>query len=131
MVWSTYRGRTPSSSNQPRRSAADPLPSGASSGTHPLVVVRIRRRARVGRARRRYRRRAIGTYSERGMAGTTQIRILLADQQALFREALRTGLESEHDLNVVGEARSGPEAVVEAERTSPDVAILDIGLPVM
>ena len=65
------------------------------------------------------------------MTGTTQIRILLADQQALFREAVRTGLDGEYDLHVVGEARSGPEAVVEAERTSPDVAILDIGLPVM
>jgi len=58
------------------------------------------------------------------------IRILLADQHALFREALRTGLESESDLQVVGEARNGPEAVAEAERTVPGVAILDLDLPV-
>jgi DNA-binding NarL/FixJ family response regulator len=58
------------------------------------------------------------------------IRVLLADQQSLFREALRTGLEGESDLLVVSEARSGPEAVAQAERTSPDVAIIDIALPV-
>ncbi len=62
--------------------------------------------------------------------GPEAIRILLADQQSLFREAVRTGLEGEADLRVVGEARNGPEAVVEAERTLPDVAILDIGLPI-
>ncbi len=62
--------------------------------------------------------------------GPDPIRILLADQQSLFREAVRTGLEGEPDLRVVGEARNGPEAVVEAERTSPDVAILDISLPI-
>ncbi len=62
--------------------------------------------------------------------GGEGIRILLADQQSLFREAIRTGLEGEADLRVVGEARNGPEAVVEAERTAPDVAIVDISLPI-
>ena len=57
------------------------------------------------------------------------IRILLADRQSLFREAIRTGLEAEADLRVVGEARDGPEAVAEAERTSPDVGIVDVNLP--
>ena len=54
----------------------------------------------------------------------------MADQQSLFREAVRSGLEGQGDLRVVGEARSGPEAVGEAERTSPDVAIVNIDLPV-
>jgi DNA-binding NarL/FixJ family response regulator len=58
------------------------------------------------------------------------IRILLADQHALFREAVRTRLESEADLRVVAEARNGPEAVAEAERTLPHVAILDVDLPI-
>jgi len=57
-----------------------------------------------------------------------QIRVLLADKQSLFREAVRTGLEGQRDLQVVGEARSGPEAIGEAERTTPEVAILDIDL---
>jgi DNA-binding NarL/FixJ family response regulator len=62
--------------------------------------------------------------------GRDPIRILLANHQALFREALLTGLESEGDLRVVGEARNGPDAVAEAERTSPHVAIVDIDLPI-
>ena len=63
------------------------------------------------------------------MAGENDpIRILLADQHALFREAVRTGLESQADLHVVGEARNGPEAVAEAERTLPHVSIIDIDL---
>ena len=56
------------------------------------------------------------------------IRILLADQHALFREALRTGLENEGDLKVVAQARTGQEAVVEADRTVPHVAIVDADL---
>ncbi|MGZ4131506.1 MAG: LuxR C-terminal-related transcriptional regulator [Actinomycetota bacterium] len=58
------------------------------------------------------------------------IRILLADQHALFREAVRTGLENEGDLHVVAQARTGPEAIEEAERSLPDVAIVDVDLPV-
>ena len=57
------------------------------------------------------------------------IRILLADQHALFREALRTGLENERDLRVVAQARTGAEAMVEADRTVPHVAIVDAEIP--
>ena len=63
-------------------------------------------------------------------SGQEPIRILLADQHALFREAVRTGLENEADLRVVGEARNGPEAVAEAERTLPHVAVVDADLPI-
>lgn len=64
------------------------------------------------------------------LPGETPIRILLADQHGLFREALRTGLETERDFQVVGEARNGPEAVAEVERTIPHVAIVDVDLPI-
>jgi DNA-binding NarL/FixJ family response regulator len=57
------------------------------------------------------------------------IRILLADQHALFREAMRTVLDSEEDLSVVGEARNAPEAISETERTLPHLVILDSDLP--
>ena len=60
---------------------------------------------------------------------TGRSRILLADEQALFREAVRVVLEAEEDLDVVAEARDGYHAVTEAERTSPDVAILGSTLP--
>jgi DNA-binding NarL/FixJ family response regulator len=58
-----------------------------------------------------------------------QVRLLLADEQALFREAVRVALESEGDLKVVAEARDGVQAVMEAERAAPDVALLDADLP--
>ena len=47
-----------------------------------------------------------------------RIRILLADEQSLFREAVRSVLEAEPDFDVVGEARDGLQAVAEAERSS-------------
>jgi DNA-binding NarL/FixJ family response regulator len=58
-----------------------------------------------------------------------QLRVLLADEQSLFREAVRVVLSSEGDLDVVAEARDGVQAVAEAERTQPDVALLDANLP--
>jgi len=66
----------------------------------------------------------------RDVARLRRIRILLAGRHALFREALRTGLESQEDLEVVGEAGNGPEAVAEVERRVPHVAILDVDLPI-
>lgn len=58
-----------------------------------------------------------------------EVRILLADGHSLFREALSTALAAEPDLLVVGEARDGLEAVAEAARTEPQVAVLDADLP--
>jgi DNA-binding NarL/FixJ family response regulator len=57
------------------------------------------------------------------------VRVLLADEQVLFREAVKVVLSSEADLEVVGEAQDGNHAVAEAERTRPDVALLDADLP--
>ncbi len=58
-----------------------------------------------------------------------RVRILIADDQALFREAVRTVLEVEEDLQVVAEAGTELHAVAEAERARPDVAIVDSRLP--
>lgn len=52
------------------------------------------------------------------------IRVLVADEHALFRQAVRIVLERESDLRVVGEARSSADAVAEAERVRPTVALL-------
>jgi two-component system NarL family response regulator len=57
------------------------------------------------------------------------IRVLLADGQSLFREAMRVVLETQSDLAVVGEASDGMQAVAEAERTEPDLALVDAQLP--
>ena len=57
------------------------------------------------------------------------IRVLLADDQALVRSGLRLILESRDDLDVVGEAANGREAVELAAVTSPDVVVMDIRMP--
>ena len=57
------------------------------------------------------------------------IRCLIVDDHTLFREGLRRVLESEPDLQVVGEARDGSEAIEQAQALKPDVVLLDIGMP--
>jgi DNA-binding NarL/FixJ family response regulator len=65
--------------------------------------------------------------SERGAPGV--IRILLADDHDILRDGLRALLEIPGDMQVVGEARTGREAVAEAERMRPDIVLMDISLP--
>ena len=59
------------------------------------------------------------------------IRILLADDHVLVREGTRRILERDPVLHVVAEAGDGQEAVALAEREHPDIAIVDISMPVM
>ncbi|MHB1356640.1 MAG: response regulator transcription factor [Anaerolineae bacterium] len=59
------------------------------------------------------------------------IRILLADDHVMVREGTRRILEKEADLQVVAEASDGCEAVALTEREHPDVAVIDISMPVM
>ena len=54
-----------------------------------------------------------------------QVRIVLASEQILFRDAVRSVMESEPDLEMVGEAADGWRAVEECERARPDVLLLD------
>jgi DNA-binding NarL/FixJ family response regulator len=62
-------------------------------------------------------------------SGDAPIRVLLADDQPLVRAGLRTLLESCDDLQVVGEAASGGEAVQHARAARPDVVLMDIRMP--
>ena len=58
-------------------------------------------------------------------------RLLLVDDHTIFREALRTMLCAEADIEVVGEAGNGREAIGLARDLNPDVLVLDIGMPDM
>jgi NarL family two-component system response regulator LiaR len=58
-----------------------------------------------------------------------KIRIFIADDHAVVREGTRTLLEREADMQVVGEAADGEEAVALIEKLKPDVAIIDISMP--
>jgi two-component system response regulator NreC len=59
------------------------------------------------------------------------IRVLLADDHAVVRSGLRALLSGEPDVQVVGEASNGREAIEKAEALRPDVAVMDISMPDM
>ena len=58
-----------------------------------------------------------------------QVRVLLADDHRLFREALRSMLEKETDILVVGEVGDGLEVLRQAALSKPDVVCMDVGMP--
>jgi DNA-binding NarL/FixJ family response regulator len=58
-----------------------------------------------------------------------KIRVLLADDHAVLRDGLRLLLEREADIDVVGEAADGEEAIKKAVQLHPDIVVLDIGMP--
>ena len=57
------------------------------------------------------------------------VRVLIADDQALVRAGFKMILDAEDDLDVVGEAADGSEAVEKARRLKPDVVLMDIRMP--
>jgi CheY-like chemotaxis protein len=57
------------------------------------------------------------------------IRVLIVDDHAVVREGLRTFLELQDGLEVIGEAADGRQAVDEAERLAPDVILMDLVMP--
>jgi len=59
----------------------------------------------------------------------TRIRVLIADDHRLFRLGLRQACESADDLEVVGEASDGREAVEMVRRFHPDVVLMDVNMP--
>ena len=57
------------------------------------------------------------------------IRVLIADDHAVVRQGLRTFLDLQDDIEVVGEAADGEEALAAAERLAPDVVLVDLVMP--
>ena len=62
---------------------------------------------------------------------TSAIRVLLADDHALFRQGVRRLLEGAGDIEVVGDAETGEESVRLAEDLAPDVVLLDVAMPTL
>ena len=62
---------------------------------------------------------------------TQPIRVVLVDDQSLFRAGIRMLIASQADMEVVGEAGDGREAVEVVGQTRPDVVLMDIRMPVM
>ena len=59
------------------------------------------------------------------------IRVLVVDDQELLRSAFKSVIDAEDDMEVVGEAAEGTEAVRLATSASPDVVVMDVSMPVM
>jgi DNA-binding NarL/FixJ family response regulator len=59
------------------------------------------------------------------------IRMIIADDQALVRTGFHLLLDSEEDIEVIGEAKNGAEAVAMTERLRPDVVLMDVRMPVL
>ncbi len=63
------------------------------------------------------------------MSDAAAIRVLLVDDQALFREGLRTLLSVQPGIQVVGEAADGEQAIQQVARLKPDVVLMDLQMP--
>jgi DNA-binding NarL/FixJ family response regulator/class 3 adenylate cyclase len=61
--------------------------------------------------------------------GPSGVRIVIVDDQALVRAGFRMILEAEEDIEVVGEAADGREAVAEVQRLRPDIVLMDVRMP--
>ncbi len=71
------------------------------------------------------------TGAGRGNALSGSIRVLVVDDHVVARKGIRALLATEPDIEVVGEARDGQEAVAEAARLRPDVILMDLVMPEM
>jgi two-component system response regulator NreC len=63
------------------------------------------------------------------MPKTAKIRLVVADDHAILRSGLRMLINAQPDMEVVGEAEDGIEAVQAIQKANPDVAILDVTMP--
>lgn len=57
------------------------------------------------------------------------LRVLIADDHPIFRDGMRALLASVHDIEVVGEAATGNEAIAQAAEMQPDIVLMDLRLP--
>ncbi len=58
-----------------------------------------------------------------------KIHILLADDHTILRAGLKMMLNAQPDMEVVGEAQGGRQAITEAQRLRPDIVLMDITMP--
>ena len=99
----------------------------ASEGSHPEAQVA----SRPPQWRHRDSEFLSGAQSQSTHPEKHRIRVLLVDDHAMVREGLRSVLESYDDVEVIGEAANGEEAVDLVERLRPTLVVMDINMPKM
>lgn len=73
----------------------------------------------------------VWTVHSEGASPKPPITVVLADDHAAFREGLKEMLSTDGEIEIVGEAENGQEAVALVEAIRPDVIVLDLAMPVM
>jgi DNA-binding NarL/FixJ family response regulator/class 3 adenylate cyclase len=73
--------------------------------------------------------RTLDTIPEEAQSNGERLSILIVDDQALVRAGFRMILDAEDDVEVVGEASSGTEAIDEVRRLRPDIVLMDVRMP--
>jgi DNA-binding NarL/FixJ family response regulator len=102
------------------RSRDRPAPSAAGTVSAPTGAALEQVAASVTNAR----------YVRRGVSvSNNTIRVMLVDDHAILRDGLKVLLRSEPDIQVVGEAVDGVEAVAKAAQCAPDVVVMDLDMP--
>src|SRR3990172_1978383 len=74
--------------------------------------------------------RCRSTFPQRRRTTMAPVRILLVDDQLLFRKGLRALLQDQEDMEVVGEASDGAQALERVRTFKPDVVLMDIHIPI-
>ena len=113
------------------------MQSAPGGGTTATLVLPLGERVRVQSSELS---REAGSFSDHSVRTTqnvrrhpqdAKIRVLLVDDHAMVRQGLRSVLESYADIEIVGEARDGEEAVTATEALHPTVVLMDINMPMM
>ncbi len=59
------------------------------------------------------------------------IKVLIVDDNAKFKKSVKNLLSNEQDIEVIGEAREGKEAILKAKELKPDIVLMDVRMPEM
>jgi len=73
----------------------------------------------------------VGAFEQQGPGAGVTIRVLIVDDEEMVRDGFRMILDTQPDIDVVGEAADGSTAIEETVRLSPDVVLMDIRMPGM
>ena len=106
------------------------ITSGENAGTTATLVLPLSSTRRAVRAQVSEQRTPVDP-APLSQTGKRTIRVLLVDDHAMVRQGLRTLLESYDDVDVVGDAANGEEAVALVEQLRPTVVVMDINMPRM